>query len=212
LSGGAGTNGPGTINGILIATASSVLAPGTAGTNTGTLTVSSNATLQGSTIMKLNATTGASDRLNAYALTYGGNLTVTNFQGTITNGQTFQLFSASNGVYNAASFGSVSLPVADGLTWTNNLIVNGTITAGVASTTPAQPYLTSVSLSGTSLIINGTNGTPGLQFEVLASTNIALPLASWTSIATNTFNAGNFSVTNTVDSGAPQSFYLLRVP
>ena len=212
LSGGAGTNGPGTINGILIASLSSVLAPGTSGTNTGTLTVSSNATLQGTTIMKLNASTGANDRLNAYAIAYGGNLVVTNFQGTLTNGQTFQLFFASNNVYTAGSFGSVTLPSAAGLTWTNNLGVNGTITAGVASTAPAQPYLTSVSLSGSSLIISGTNGTAGVQFEVLSSTNIVLPLANWTSIATNTFSGGSFNVTNTLDSGSPQSFYILRVP
>jgi fibronectin-binding autotransporter adhesin len=212
LSGGVGTNGPGTLSGILIASSSSVLAPGTSGTNTGTLAVTGNASLQGSTIMKLNAATGTNDELTAFAINYGGSLVVTNFQGTPTNGQTFQLFFASNNVYNAGSFGSVTLPTAPGLTWTNNLAVNGTITAGVVSTTPAQPYLTSVSLSGTSLIISGTNGTASVEFEVLSSTNIALPLANWTSIATNTFNSGNFSVTNTVDSGTSQSFYMLRVP
>ncbi len=212
LSGGAGTNGPGVINGILIAGASTIVAPGTGTTNTGSLTVTSNATLQGTTVMKLNAGGGANDQLGAFALTYGGSLTVTNFQGTITNGQTFQLFVSSNGIYNAGTFGSVTLPTATGLTWTNNLAVNGSITAGVASTAPAQPYITSVHLSGTSLVINGTNGTAGLQFEVLTSTNVNTPLASWTSISTNTFSSGNFSVTNTVTSSALQNFFILRVP
>jgi autotransporter-associated beta strand protein len=212
LSGGTGTNGVGLITGFLVMNSGATLSPGNSPTNTGVLLVSSNATLQGATIMKLNAGAGTNDLFAANALAYGGSLTVTNFNGTITNGQTFQLFIASNGVYNAASFGSVTLPSATGLTWTNNLAVNGSITAGVAATTPAQPHITSVTLTGTSLVISGTNGTPGLQFEVLSSTNVALALSNWTSIATNTFSSGNFSVTNTINPAVSPSFFILRVP
>lgn len=211
LAGGFGTNGPGSINGILVVSAGATLSPGVAPTNTGVLAVSSNATLRGATIMKLSASPGANDELGAYAITYGGSLLVTNIQGTITNGQTFQLFVASNGVYSAGSFSSVTLPAATGLTWVNNLGTSGSITANVVSSTPAQPHITSVSLSGTTLIISGTNGTAGFQYEVLSSTNVATPLSSWTSIATNTFLSGNFSVTNTVNVG-PQSFFILRIP
>jgi autotransporter-associated beta strand protein len=210
LSGGAGTNGPGAINGILVASLSSVVAPGTGATNTGTLTVSSNAVLQGSTIMKLSPATAANDRLGAYALTYGGSLLVTNVSGAITNGQTFQLFVATNGIYNAGSFSGVTLPSAAGLTWANNLTANGTIVATVV--TPAQPHITSVFLTGNSVVISGTNGTSGFQYEVLASTNAALPLGQWTSISTNTFTGSNFSVTNSVNPAVPQDFYIVRVP
>ena len=212
LGGGSGTNGTGIVNGNLIANPGSTVAPGAGVTNIGSLTVSGNVTLQGATIIELNVSSNANDRLNASAITYGGTLTVTNFSGTPTNGQTFQLFFATNGIYNAGSFGTVILPSAPGLTWTNNLTVNGTITAGVVSTTPATPYITSVSLSGTSLVISGTNGTTGAQFEVLSSTNLTLPLSNWISIATNTFSAGNFSVTNTVNLSTPRSFYILRIP
>jgi autotransporter-associated beta strand protein len=212
LSGGVGTNGPGAINGILVISAGATLSPGTSPTNTGVLAVSSNATLQGTTIMSLNAATNANDELGAYAITYGGSLLVTNFAGTITNGQTFQLFVASNGVYNSGSFSSITLPAATGLTWTTNLYVNGSIVANVASTTPAQPHITSITLSGTTLIISGTNGTDGLQYEVLSGTNVAVPVSNWTSIATNTFTSGNFSVTNTVSAGTPQSFFTIRIP
>jgi hypothetical protein len=97
------------------------------------------------------------------------------------------------------------------LTWTNTLAVNGTITAGVVSGPAAQPYITSVSLSGTSLVISGTNGTAGLQFVVLSSTNLMLPLSQWTPIVTNTFTGGSWSTTNTVDPSAPQNFYYLDV-
>lgn len=211
LSGGAGTNGPGSVNGIVVVSPGATLAPGVAPTNTGVLAVSSNVTLQGTTVMKLTVT-NANDELGAYAVTYGGSLVVTNIGGTITNGQTFQLFVASNGVYNAGSFSSITLPTATGLTWTTNLNLNGTIVANVTSATPAQPHITSVSLSGTTLIISGTNGTAGLQYEVLSSTNVATALSNWTSIATNTFSSGNFSVTNTIGAGVPQSFFILRIP
>jgi autotransporter-associated beta strand protein len=204
--------GSGAINGILNASASSIVAPGATSTNTGSLTVSSNATLQGTTLLKLNAAASTNDQLGAFAITYGGSLTVTNFSGAITNGQTFQLFVASNGIYNAGSFASVTLPTAAGLTWTNNLAVNGSITAGVASSQPAQPFITGVQLSGNSLVISGTNGTAGQMFEVLSSTDLTVPLTNWTSISTNTFTTGNFSVTNTVDTTLPRNFFILRVP
>jgi autotransporter-associated beta strand protein len=208
--GGTGTNGVGTINGIFIASVGSFVAPGTSSTNTGTLSVSSNATLHGTTTMKLNAATGANDQLLANAIGYDGALIVTNFAGTITNGQSFQLFVATNGYL--GTFGSITLPSATGLTWTNTLTVNGTITAGVVSGPLPQPHITGINLSGTNLVISGTNGTAGQQYEVLTSTNLTLALTNWISIATNTFTGGNFNATNTVNPSAPQNYFLLRVP
>ena len=207
LNGGVG--GSGAINGILVANSGSFVAPGTGTTNIGTLTVSSNATLQGTTLMSLNAANGINDQLAAYSIAYGGTLIVTNVSGVITNSQSFQLFASSTG-YSGTFAGGVTLPSALGLTWINTLATDGKVTAVV--TTPAQPHITGISLSGTSLILNGTNGTAGQQYEVLSSTNVALPLTSWNSIMTNTFDSGNFSVTNTVNPTVPQQFYLLRIP
>jgi hypothetical protein len=50
-----------------------------------------------------------------------------------------------------------------------------------------------------------------LPWRQYVSTNVALPLSQWTPLATNTFNSGSFSVTNTVNPGVPQSFYILHV-
>ena len=203
---------PGTINGSLVVSAGATLAPGTSTTNVGTISVSTNVTLQGAIVMKISAT-GGNDQIDAAAITNGGTLVVTNFSGPLSDGQTFQLLVATNGIYNTGSFSSVTLPSAPGLTWTNNLTVNGTITAGVAGSGPAaQPHITSVSLSGTSLVIGGTNGTAGRQFYVLTTTNVALPLSQWTTNTTGTFNSGNFSITNTVNPGDPHNFYILQVP
>lgn len=77
---------------------------------------------------------------------------------------------------------------------------------------PAQPHLTGIHLSGTTLVISGTNGTAGLQFTELTSTNLALPLNLWTPVVTNIFTGNSFNITNPVSPGKPQAFYLLQVP
>ncbi len=207
--GGGGTNAGAVLNGILVASPGSVVGPGTTN-SAGTLSVISNAVLQGTTVMEVSGTNG-NDQINAAAVTYGGTLVVGTFLSAVTNGQTFQLFVSSNGVYNAGTFGSVTLPSAVGLSWTNNLAVNGTITAGVVTGPKPMPVITHISLTGTSLHINGTNGQSSATFNVFASTNLALPLNLWTSLSTNSFSGdGTFNITNTVDGSAPQSFFLIK--
>jgi hypothetical protein len=78
-------------------------------------------------------------------------------------------------------------------------------------TVTPQPAMTQINVSGATLVINGTNGTSGLQYSVLTSTNLALPLSQWTPMTTNTFAGGSFSITNTVISTAPQSYYALQL-
>jgi fibronectin-binding autotransporter adhesin len=203
-----GTNGPAMINGDLTAGAGATLSPG-GGTNNvpGTISVSGNAVLQGVAFMKVTAANG-NDLVEAQGITYGGTLIVTNSAGTITNGQTFKLFLATNNNYSAGTFNTVSLPSAPGLTWANNLTANGTITATVIS----SPYITSVTLSGANLVLSGTNGTAGSQYVVLSSTNLTQPRSQWAPISTNMFTSGNFSVTNPITPGSLQRFYSLRVP
>jgi hypothetical protein len=89
--------------------------------------------------------------------------------------------------------------------------VNLMLVRDITGVTPVQPHLSSVHLSGTTLVMTGNNGTTGQQFIVLASTNLALPLSQWTPVTTNTFTGSSFSVTNTVNPGARQGFYRLRV-
>ncbi len=80
---------------------------------------------------------------------------------------------------------------------------------------PVQPDITSVTLSGANLILDGTNGQSGHAYIVLTSTNLALPLSQWTRFATNILNAnGSFSitVTNAVSAELPHRFYILETP
>jgi hypothetical protein len=85
----------------------------------------------------------------------------------------------------------------------------------VGSTAVPQPYITSVSLQGTNLVMSGTNGSAGQQYTLLNATNVALPVNQWTPVSTNSFTAANFSITNTVNPNnpnAPRNFYILRLP
>ena len=146
-------------------------------------------------------------------------LVVTNFSGTLTNAQTFQLFVATNGNYSAGTFANVTLPAAPGLSWTTNLAVNGTITAVVVAgdSTPTPTYHPSFSVSGTeSAIINGTNGTAGwnVHYRWWPSTNVAVAADELDLHFRPThFWRRNFQRDPDQRSGlpnAPQSFYSIK--
>lgn len=80
--------------------------------------------------------------------------------------------------------------------------------------TPAAaiPRISSVSLSGSDVLLSGSNGLPYWPYIVMTSTNLSLPLVNWTITGTNAFDAsGNFLSTNTVIPSEPQLFYRLRL-
>ena len=81
------------------------------------------------------------------------------------------------------------------------------VSAVVIATTP--PQISGVSVSNGMFLLSGGGGMPDRQFYVLASTNLALPRASWTPIATNTYPSGVFYLTNAITPGVSQRFYLL---
>ncbi|MGH8245988.1 MAG: hypothetical protein ACREUU_06105, partial [Gammaproteobacteria bacterium] len=141
-------------------------------------------------------------------LSYSGDLIVTNLgPNALTSGDKFKLFAASG---YTDSFLSVTLPpLAPGLSWTNKLTVDGSIEV----TGLSLPTFASITVSGTNVIISGTNGPPNTPYFVLTATNVALPLSNWLSIATNQFDAsGGFSFTNAIVPGIPQRFFQLRSP
>ncbi len=110
-------------------------------------------------------------------------------------------------------------------------IVNGSVSTGTAlidASTPGQirltvvnprtPGITSFGLSGTTLTLGGTNGTLGGSYGILASTNVALPVAQWKPILLNSVfdGSGNFSssfdLSTTVSSNAPQQYFRVQSP
>ncbi|HMP81182.1 MAG TPA: immunoglobulin domain-containing protein [Verrucomicrobiota bacterium] len=75
----------------------------------------------------------------------------------------------------------------------------------------SAPYVTQTLMVGGNLVLRGTNGTPNGAFDLLGSTNAALPTTQWPLLSSGNFDAsGNFDHTNPVPSGVPWHFYCLR--
>src|SRR6185369_2107 len=114
----------------------------------------------------------------------------------------------------AGSFSSiVPATPGSGLAWdTNFLSVDGTlhIVTGVVTDPTTNAAITKVTLSGTNVLVHGTNNNvPNTSFHyvVLSSTNLLLPLSNWTPVVTNPFNPdGTFDYTNPIVPGTPRQF------
>jgi hypothetical protein len=74
------------------------------------------------------------------------------------------------------------------------------------------PVITGFNLAGTNLVFNVANSITGGVYTVWTTTNPARPFFSWTALATNVSNGGNFNftVTNAVTGDVPGSFYRLQ--
>ena len=207
LTAGQTLNGAGTVNGSLLVPPGAMLAPG--GATTGTLTVTNGISLNGTTLMKLNGS-GNSDALQAGGgVTYGGTLALTNISGgPFAAGNLFHLFTATS---YAGTFTKITPAIpALNLAWNTNALAGGLLTV-VAQPTPT-PQIVAMIGSGNSMVFSGTNGVPGWPYHVLTTTNLASPLATWSPVATNVFDAGgNFTFTNAINSTPTQTFYLLQL-
>ena len=148
----------GTLRGVGIfssaVTNNGTLAPGTLA-SLGALTISNTLTLGATSTNIFRLDVGAVTNDSIAGLTtvnYGGTLIVTNFNGALALGETFQLFKA--GVYNGA-FSNLTLPVlAGGRAWTNRLNVDGSL--AIYSANP--PWLSCQITNGNSLRFSWPNG------------------------------------------------------
>jgi fibronectin-binding autotransporter adhesin len=216
LASGQTLGGIGAINGSLVVSSGATISPAgsntiigiTTGANsTGALAASSAVTLNGTTVLKLNGS-GVNDEVQAGGgISYGGTLSLINISGSpLAIGNSFQVFS---GASYTGSFASITpaTPGA-GLAWSTNQLNIGVL--NVVSASP-QPGISSVAESGGNLVFSGTNGTASGTYYVLTTTNVRTPLTNWVVLSTNSFNAnGTFSVTNAINPGAPQRFYLIK--
>jgi fibronectin-binding autotransporter adhesin len=207
--------GVGTLKGFLQTDPGSIL---NVGLPTGTLNVSSNATLAGLVNISLDNTNAQTcGELVSPGITVNptASLVVTNIGPGILNNTTFTLFN-----HPVSGFASVTLPPKDPTgastyIWKNDLAVNGSITLTNGGTLPASPAkFTSISVNGLALTVTATNGAANGTYRLLESTNLLLPLAQWTPVLTNSFDAnGHLNLTtNVVTPGKPQMFYLLLMP
>ena len=199
LATGQSLNGNGAVTGNLTANGGGIVSPGT--NAIGTLTVSGAALLNGTTFMKLNRTTLTNDVLQAVGLiTFGGTLMLTNLSGTLQAGNSFKLFHAAS--YAGAFDNLVPAVPASGLKWETNLLSHG-----ILRIANAPPVITGVTLFGSGLVMNGSNGFAGANYYVLAATNLTAPLSNWSRLATNVFDgSGNFVFTNPLTRPSPSGF------
>ena len=140
-------------------------------------------------------------------LTNGGALNVVNTSiETLEAGDNFQLFSAANHV---GTFNTITLPALEsGLIWKTDLLAtNGQI--WVVSTAP--PVITQSSADGVNFNFSGTSGTPNWSYDVISSTDIALPFNQWSSVGSGQFDgSGNFNFSAALNPSEPKRFYALR--
>jgi len=206
LANGQILTGDGIVNGALQVNPGATVSPGN---SVSLLTVNSAATLQGTTLMELNKATGTSDTLGAATITYGGALQITNLAGALADGDAFPLFSAAG---YSGSFAKISPAIpALNLAWDTGTLTSDGILRIISAPTP-QPQITGVAVANGSLVLTGNSGVPNWPYCVLATTDPSLPLASWTPIATNQFDAtGAFVITNAIDQLVLNRFYALQL-
>jgi hypothetical protein len=121
-------------------------------------------------------------------------------------------------IYQYAIRESLSSGNGAGVSTIDHLKVGTSFTGvtGLPSTAPLPPppTITSIVIGGpgnTNIIITGTNnnGTAGGSYVVLSSTNVALPISSWSLLSTQSFNAdGSLNFTNGIT--APNSYYIIQ--
>jgi autotransporter-associated beta strand protein/T5SS/PEP-CTERM-associated repeat protein len=136
VTNGATLGGTGNINGAVTVAAGSTLSPGV---TVGTLNLNNNLTLAGNLYFKINKSLTQS---NDYVSVSGnpanigtGTLTVNNQGPALIQGDTFKLFSQA--MTGGASL-AITPPPGSGLTWANNLAVNGSIAVIPVSQVPTN--------------------------------------------------------------------------
>jgi autotransporter-associated beta strand protein len=195
--------GAGIIAGPVTNNAGGTLAP------TGVLTINNALSLDGSstTLMALSTAGGSAKVQGLSSVDMAGTLTVT-LAGMPVGGEVFQLIQAT--AYNGGFWGYTLPTLPPGLSWNyGSLATDGTLRI---DGTVIRPTINNLSFSGSSLLISATNGAPWYYFDILSTTNVALPISSWTSEQTAYFDgSGNFDGSITVDPAVPQKFFTIQM-
>ncbi|HVV00192.1 MAG TPA: hypothetical protein VHH88_02450, partial [Verrucomicrobiae bacterium] len=194
---GAALGGTGTIGGPVVVESGGTLAPG------GFITISNSLTLSpgSTTFMRINASTGGSDSAKQIStLNYAGTLVVSNIDGTVVPGLSFQLFSANA---RTGDFQQIQSAVPD-VRWSFDAI-SGRLTA-----------LPSIATCRTNLLFTVTGQTltltwPGShQGWIVQSNSVGLAnLSGWQDIP-GSESATHLSIT--ITPAASNVFYRLRSP
>ncbi len=203
VNSGGTLGGTGFIAGIVTNFSGGTISPGS--NNVGQLTLRSNLFLSAGSAVNFDVGTTSDKLVIGNALVLGGVFNVANAAG----------FGA--GTYTVMTYGGAlggTVPVIGakplGYTITVNTNIGGQVRLIVQ--VPPPPVFGNVQMNGANLVFTGSGGPTNGTFYVVTTTNIATPIANWTRVATNSFDAsGNFSVTNSISTSAPQAFYRIQM-
>jgi autotransporter-associated beta strand protein len=179
----------------------------------GTLTINNALVLQAgsTTVMDIDRSANLNDQVTGMtSVTYGGTLDVSHiYDDTYIMGDKYKLFSAQS--YHGSFANIVPAMPNTGNPATgwdlSYLAIDGTLRVGVL-----RPWIGNYQVSGGSIIINGLAGEPNSPFDLLSSTNVALPISQWTTNQSGFIQGdGTFSVTNAVDPSKPQEFFRIQM-
>jgi fibronectin-binding autotransporter adhesin len=199
VSSGATLRGSGVIGGPVTINSNGALEPGST-----LLTISNNLIVANGARLKFTLGTVGDKVAVSGNITLGGALYVTAAGGFTNN--TYTLFTYTGSLSGSIPTIASMPPGYVGFVSTN---IPGQVNLVVQYPPPA---IGTVAQANGSLVITG-NGPTNLPFYVLTSTNILLPRAQWTRIATNQFDAtGSFSFTNPIDPSLTNAFFELQLP
>jgi T5SS/PEP-CTERM-associated repeat protein len=209
VSGNASLTGNGLILNTVTVASGGTLSPGS---SIGKISLNSQPVLQGRVVMEIGK--NGSNLINDFIevsgnLNYGGSLTVSNLgPNPLASGDSFKLFQSSSSY--AGAFAQFLLPTLPaGLSWTNQLLVNGSITV----VNKTAPNVTGLARAGTNLIMNVKGGSPGTAWYQLTATNVALPLSNWTTNGSGVFDwLGNVTITNGINSAEARRYFRIYTP
>ncbi len=172
----------------------------------GSLTNSGNLSLPAATVQNFSVGTNASTVAVTGNLALNSTLNINNGSGFAPTNYTLFTYTGSLSGVPALGATPSSFP---GFSYT--LITNtpGKVMLGIAPP-PAPSFSVSSGVSG-NIVFSGSGGVTNGPYQVLASTNVALPVSQWTPIATGQFNAsGQFTLTNAAQTNLTQEYFLLQ--
>jgi hypothetical protein len=140
----------------------------------------------------------------------GSTLVYDNFYTVNTTGPTFITFNYIG--VTEVNFISTGGTHHSGYTGTGTMIALDNVTVSSFLSPIPSPRIRNFSVSAGNVILGGDSGPTNRMYYVVSSTNVMLPLAKWSNLATNQFDAaGQFLGTNVFDSSSPQRFYQLKL-
>ena len=197
--------GTGTITAPVTIYAGAAFGPGG---SLGTLRLNNNLLLSAgsSTAVEIDATSLACGSVQGLSnVVYAGTLSVTTAHGSLAGGQSFRIFNAAS---YSGGFSNI-MPESPGvnLSWAFNP-TNGTLS--VFSLAP--PVIRQFGLNARSNFTLSGTGPAGQVYRIFTTTNLGLPMGSWTALTTGILAGGSFAFTDPQTTNYGYRFYRVTTP